>query len=654
MFLQGRTAFLSLGLAALGFLGSKETLAEHPLGTLPPGHWYEAPSSALTPVLADPAAAKIVGAWGGGALDTKRNLMVIWGGGHADYWGNEVYAFDINGLSWSRLDEPSCGVSTCPKEVPDYPDGRPTSRHTYNNLQYIPAVDRFMSFGIGAAWGTGNFGGPQTDAYDLDTRRWSRKTPNPTNASSTSGLTAYDSKTGRVWVNRRNGLKTLAVYDPSTDTWEGPYGNYTPPLGMTAAIDPGRQIMVAIGQNGVRVWDLTRPGNPTAVESANSAFLETVKSPGFEFDPTINKFVAWTGGASVFVLDPDTWAWTTIEPAAGSAVVPPAQVTNGTFGRFRYVPKYDAYVLVNGVKQNVYFYKLNKAADFTPPPNVSIQSSTAVIGSGGSVTINWNVLYAEKCEAQGAWTGPRPLAGSQVVEQIAASSTFALSCTGKTGKTGVGSVTVTVDDGQPQVNLSTLNPTVVSGANATLVWSSAHVDSCVASGDWSGDRAAEGSAQVGPISANQAYTLTCTGAVGSATSSTSVSVTAVEPEIHVDASPTTVDPGDPVTVSWNSKGASNCVASGDWYGPRGSTGSETTQPLSADATFELTCDGPEGDLMAAAKVNVKGVRKDSTGAESANSFFGGGATNPAGAAALAMLAAVAVARRVRVLRGGQA
>jgi len=32
-------------------------------------------------------------AWSGGALDTKRDRLVIWGGGHADYYGNELYAF---------------------------------------------------------------------------------------------------------------------------------------------------------------------------------------------------------------------------------------------------------------------------------------------------------------------------------------------------------------------------------------------------------------------------------------------------------------------------------------------------------------------------------------------------------------------------------
>jgi hypothetical protein len=35
-------------------------------------------------------------AWGGGAHDTKRDRLIVWGGGHGDYGGNELYAFDVN------------------------------------------------------------------------------------------------------------------------------------------------------------------------------------------------------------------------------------------------------------------------------------------------------------------------------------------------------------------------------------------------------------------------------------------------------------------------------------------------------------------------------------------------------------------------------
>ena len=38
----------------------------------------------------------VTNAWSGGAYDTKRGQLYIWGGGHADYKGNEIYALDIS------------------------------------------------------------------------------------------------------------------------------------------------------------------------------------------------------------------------------------------------------------------------------------------------------------------------------------------------------------------------------------------------------------------------------------------------------------------------------------------------------------------------------------------------------------------------------
>ena len=43
-------------------------------------------------------AGAITGAWNGAALDTKRNRLLVTGGGHLDYAGNEIYAFDFGTL----------------------------------------------------------------------------------------------------------------------------------------------------------------------------------------------------------------------------------------------------------------------------------------------------------------------------------------------------------------------------------------------------------------------------------------------------------------------------------------------------------------------------------------------------------------------------
>ena len=81
-------------------------------------------------------------------------------------------------------------------------------------------------------------------------------------------------------------------------------------------------------------------------------------APGFEYDPVIDRFVAWSGSADVYTLDAATWTWTKHAPAATNTVVPSDPSGGGTRGRFRYIPSKNAYILVNSTSENVYFYKL--------------------------------------------------------------------------------------------------------------------------------------------------------------------------------------------------------------------------------------------------------------------------------------------------------
>ena len=119
-----------------------------PLQHLEPGQWYEIPDS-RTAQRCSPASrrctcAKIT-AWSS-ASTRSADRSACWYGavGTSDYAGNEVYAFDLGTLEWTRLTDPS---------PPDrdrsdtYADGAPRSRHTYNYIEFLPAQRRLMSFG---------------------------------------------------------------------------------------------------------------------------------------------------------------------------------------------------------------------------------------------------------------------------------------------------------------------------------------------------------------------------------------------------------------------------------------------------------------------------------------------------------------------------
>ena len=76
----------------------------------------------------------------------------------------------------------------------------------------------------------------------------------------------------------------------------------------------------------------------------------------------------------------------------------------------------------------------------------------------------------------------------------------------------------------PAVSLSVADASVPAGGSTTLTWSATDASSCTASGGWSGSRALQGSAQVGPLDGATTFTLTCAGDGGSAVEMLSVSV----------------------------------------------------------------------------------------------------------------------------------
>src|SRR5262245_26334030 len=81
--------------------------------------WYEIPNTKLSPVCVGAsidARCQNIAAWSSGVMDTRRNRMVIWGGG-LGHFGNEIYAVNLNGTpTVERLTDPTaggCSMESC-------------------------------------------------------------------------------------------------------------------------------------------------------------------------------------------------------------------------------------------------------------------------------------------------------------------------------------------------------------------------------------------------------------------------------------------------------------------------------------------------------------------------------------------------------------
>ena len=105
-------------------------------------------------VTASPAT--IIAAWSGFAWDSNRGDIILYGGGHANYSGNDVYRWHSSTLRWERASLPS-EIRFDPVadfQAIDGVDNAPSSAHTYKNNTFLPIVDRFLTWG-GAVYSRG-------------------------------------------------------------------------------------------------------------------------------------------------------------------------------------------------------------------------------------------------------------------------------------------------------------------------------------------------------------------------------------------------------------------------------------------------------------------------------------------------------------------
>ncbi|NND64518.1 MAG: hypothetical protein HKM24_01020, partial [Gammaproteobacteria bacterium] len=312
---------------------------------LQPGYWCEVANSKVEVLDPCPGGCNYTGfygqegvmlVWNGGAYDTQRDRLIVWGGGHGGYGGNELYAFDVNTLAWTRVTDPSTNINNARTNT--YPDGEPRSRHTYAYLEYLPNVDEFISFGGSGPWEDG--GGEFTrelSSFDFNTGLWSyNRTAVPSGGSMIGALAAYDSITGYVWFTATQ-ASDLMRYNPMTDNWAQYNQGGGIPLGMQVALDPTRHELFATGQAygdpALFRWGLDNPAagkeNLLGLSSGNK-HIENSGAPGFAYDPVTDQYVGWHDGSTIYTLNPDTLVWRA-EAALGGAT-PTNANENGTYG----------------------------------------------------------------------------------------------------------------------------------------------------------------------------------------------------------------------------------------------------------------------------------------------------------------------------------
>jgi len=332
----------------------------------------------------------VLEAWCGAAFADSYGRFGAWvttGGGHGDYYGNEVYAFALDTRRWVRLSDPFDGG---PKSVVDYVEGEyapgiPLSSHTYQHLQYLPprlggSPQGSLLLVVSYAAGKSAQGSGRAHAFDLATRRWSRYSVNRASVglSSTSG-TCLDTRRGIYWRVPLGGstIEYLSTRDRMFHAVViGSRGGNNFSLNQICAYDPVRDWLLVLdwrANEHAVVWrlDLTRAlaAQSAAEESprraargdevrwvhldvAGTAPGGDAQGMGIEWCPPLGCFVGYSGRGATFVyklLPPGAgasdsgWRWSH-EVITGD---PPASRDRGpymSYSRFRWADSIRCFV----------------------------------------------------------------------------------------------------------------------------------------------------------------------------------------------------------------------------------------------------------------------------------------------------------------------
>jgi hypothetical protein len=319
--------------------------------------------------------AAVVSAWNGGAYAYglgDYGSLLIWGGGHADYYGNEVYAFDLGTLTWSRLTDPY----EAPQfgEIDAYPDGRfpdgtPVVPHTGDMLEYHPGTHSFVTLQAEV----NNFGGYTTSTpYLLSLQSFTWRTGKTSDEHLAGfGWSAYDAGRDLFWAGG-GGTSPISTYDPKTQNSDGTFGTWAHHAELAAniqcmgAYDPLHDAVIVTNFRDDEIIygiDAKSPSEPPVLLSYGGDAPELRASHGWEWSATRESLV-YFAGADVYELKAaadwqnGTWTWTNITNPNGT--IAPDYADNGVFGRFRIVryASLEIAITVGSTAGKVYAFRL--------------------------------------------------------------------------------------------------------------------------------------------------------------------------------------------------------------------------------------------------------------------------------------------------------
>jgi hypothetical protein len=322
----------------------------------------------------------VVDAWAGGYLDTKRHRLCFTGGGHHDYYGNEIYCLNLDTLTIATQNVAS-NASTLNTNTNSYdtmPDGTPGARHTYGGLAYYPDIDSAIFMGGGPP----NPGGTVSTTWAIDQSKLNpattmgvqpsgaAKNMNPTVSGGTldgqfGNCSVYDPNTQKMllWEPWQSQPGNLWNYDQSTNTYThlATFGSGSVFMdgNQSCALDPVHEVLYAIGNGKLLHVSVASGSSFTVTDSFSRSGCNTAQTssgyPGVSFDQRDGGIVVWNGGNSITVYSPASDTCSTETYSGG----PTTKGSAGTFGRWQYDNVLGVHVVCNENSENCFTLRRN-------------------------------------------------------------------------------------------------------------------------------------------------------------------------------------------------------------------------------------------------------------------------------------------------------
>jgi hypothetical protein len=310
--------------------------------------------------------------------------MLLWGGGHTDYSGNEIYKWSIDSAKWFLEKQPSSIVTyTGTSSYYDSPadSNQPRSQHSKGRMAACQDSAKMYAIGQLDMYSDINASILITN-YSTKTKRWQKVDTLPFDAGNSSNYTAgaypissYDSVTKRIFYHGMNdGHAWLFSINCTTSVVSSHGGYWTDDFTDTAkattgVVDVKRRRFYDFGQNRARYWALTSPGVSSAhvtitPKGPSRPWGVSSPSPGADYSYIDTSIISWAGGDTVYKYNSVNDSFMAVPPSASNTVHPPAsQQTNGTFGRWRYSKAHNFFIYVHSADSSVYYYRLSADPD---------------------------------------------------------------------------------------------------------------------------------------------------------------------------------------------------------------------------------------------------------------------------------------------------